>query len=383
VDYTSRVRLPTILDCLAALACESEAEKRGHALDAVRSAIDARIAAAAPPAVPSAREWRPSPKRLVVGDAIHLDTAAPTLARHDREGDAFLESDAPLPDAGRQLLSLGDHRVPEAARDGYRIGAVEEALGEGSGTIDVVFGADVPYATVTQVLYTAGYQGYTGANLIVRRDGSLHALPLAYPRIEALPLEPGAPRTEADRALGGAPEAQIEHDRPIERERAMHLAEQMILEALSGDEELADVLEGGPLADFDDPDDPDREDADREVVPEAPDPEPAEPLALNLTLAIDARGGDVSASGGALAPSCEQIRRAEDAGPTFPRVDGALDAEALASCLRKVNGEFPEVTRVIVHASAETPFRDVAHVLSLASGDAEAPFPDPLLAVGS
>lgn len=87
---------------------------------------------------------------------------------------------------------------------------------------------------------------------------------------------------------------------------------------------------------------------------------PEAPNALMLTVAVAASGLYVAAvgglpadAGGAPAPG----------GPTFPRIDGALDVASLRAKLTEVKGQHPDDDRLIVALALDRPSSELCQVI--------------------
>ena len=264
---------------------------------------------------------------------------------------------------GPPIVTLEDRRVRAADKQGGATGFLVSALHQRLASVPapahpqgVAIDPEIPFRTVSEVVYTLGQAERHELVFIVRSGDAVGALPVAIPRI--------------GRAREG---------------------ETMILGTLGGDDgAFADVLRGGVVTH-------DAEDllaeaegvgvassagarpaTDRVIEPtdRAPTTSPASGT-LNLSVIVTARGISVAGSGGFLAPGCEEIASGAIA---VPLRAGLHDLAALTSCLERVHREFPEEDTVIVSAHPDIAFRDVAGAMAAARGTEASPlFPRVLI----
>ncbi|MBI5535836.1 MAG: hypothetical protein HY898_24165 [Deltaproteobacteria bacterium] len=89
--------------------------------------------------------------------------------------------------------------------------------------------------------------------------------------------------------------------------------------------------------------------------------DPSMPRKLNLVAIVVSDGVGLKASGGNLAPGCNDI----GPGLTVPRVGAALDLASVASCVAKLKGADPAYTsedQATIVANPHTPLREVMDV---------------------
>jgi len=102
------------------------------------------------------------------------------------------------------------------------------------------------------------------------------------------------------------------------------------------------------------------------------------PLGLSLTITAD--GAVVAGSGGRVAPGCGETSTGPE--PTIAAAGGAVDADALRACLRRIKDSFPDEDTITVSADPEIAFEHVVRAAVAAAGMEQELFPHTLLSAG-
>lgn len=194
---------------------------------------------------------------------------------------------------------------------------------------------EVPFRTVSEILYTLGQANWTELMVLVRRAGVVAALPIALPSRDA----------DGPLFIGALDVAALEG---VLRQGAA-----------SGDAE--DVR---PQA----PPEPIAQPAPERVVE---DDATHGNSSLYLRVTVTASGLMIAGEGGWLAPGCEESTH----GPvvTVPVRGGAHDLARFTRCLERVHHAFPEEHQLIVSADPEVELGDVAAAIAAARGSEERP----------